>query len=269
MIEDAPEVRTLCELVRYRTELVKDLTQIENRIHLICDKYEFPKYGYTDTDLFGKGGLHWLEGIVLSLDPGDQYIMRSELDRVYSYNTLIEAVSLKIVQQAVKTEPLNSACSTCEDVLSEDVKTLLTLIGVDYFTALLFLCEIGDINRFQSASKLTSWLGLIPHQSGDALHHGKSTKKGPPLVRWALIEAAHAAVRFDPHWEAQFNRISARRGKQRAYVAVARELAVTMYYMLKNNEPYRFGREKIYTKKLKKLNRLLKRAQPDQGEAPV
>ena len=196
--------------------------------------------------------------------------MRSELDRVYYHQNCIEDVSLKIAQKTVKTEEALKDYRDCEKFLSKDVKTILTLIGVDYFTAMLFLCEIGDVNRFSSASKLTSWLGLIPslHQSGNTCYHGNITKRGSPLVRWALIQAVQVAVQHDPHWKEKFSRISARRGKQKAYVAIARELAVTMYHMLKNNEPYRYGRETTYTRKLKKLNRLLRKPQTNQGEAP-
>ncbi|MBU7028440.1 MAG: hypothetical protein HXS48_16020, partial [Theionarchaea archaeon] len=84
-----------------------------------------------------------------------------------------------------------------------------------------------------------------------------------------LIQSAQVAVQQDPHWREKFNRISYRRGKQKAYVAIARELAVTMYHMLMNDEPYRFGREETTNRKLKKLKRLIKKAQTNQGEAPV
>ena len=53
---------------------------------------------------------------------------------------------------------------------------------------------------------------------------------------------------------------------QKAYFAIARELVVTMYHMLSNNEPYRFGREETYTRKLKNLDRLIRKAQTNQGE---
>ena len=172
-----PEVRELRDLVRYYAKLVKDLTRIKNRIHSILHKYELPKCECTD--LFGKSGLQWLERIVPLLDPGDQYIMRSELDRIYYHQNCIEDVSLKIAQKTVKTEEALNDYRDCENLLSKDVKTVLTLIGVDYFTAMLFLCEIGDVNRFLSASRLTSWLGLTPslHQSGNTCYHGNITKK--------------------------------------------------------------------------------------------
>ncbi|MBU7028781.1 MAG: IS110 family transposase [Theionarchaea archaeon] len=264
------EVRALRHLIRYRTKLVRDLTRIKNRIHSILDKYELPTCECTDQ--FGKGGLQWLRMILPLLDVEDQFIMGSELDRIVYHQSRIEDVSLRIAAKTVETEDSLKADGTpSEPAIAEDVVTLLTLIGVDYFTAMLFLYEIGDVTRFSSASKLTSWLGLVPsvHQSGNTCYHGKITKKGSRLVRWALIQSAQVAVQKDPHWREKFNRISYRRGKQKAYVAIARELAVTMYHMLMNDEPYRYQREETTNRKLKKLNRLIKKAQTNQGEAPV
>ncbi|MBU7025855.1 MAG: IS110 family transposase [Theionarchaea archaeon] len=206
------------------------------------------------------------------MDVEDQFIMESELDRILYHQNRIEDVSLRIAAKTVKTEDSLKADGTpSEPAIAEDVVTLLTLIGVDYFTAMLFLCEIGDVTRFPSASKLTSWLGLVPsvHQSGNTCYHGKITKKGSRLVRWALIQSAQVAVQKDPHWREKFNRISHRRGKQKAYVAIARELAVTMYHMLMKNQPYYYGREETTNRKLKKLKRLIKKAQTNQGEALV
>lgn len=257
------EVRALRALVRYRTKLVKASTRIKNRIHSHLDKYELPPCECTDK--FGKGGLQWLEMILSFLDLEDQFIVEMELDRLKELQDRITTVEQKIAVQALAAET-----AFCEAV-REDITLLLTLIGVDFFTAALFLSEIGDISRFSSPSKLTSWLGLVPsvHQSGDTYYHGKITKKGTPLVRWALIQAAQSAVRWDPHWAEKFERIKSRRGKQKAYVAIARSLAVTMYCMLTKREPYRYGREKTFTRKLKSMYRLLRKANPKQGEALV
>jgi transposase len=250
----SPEVREMRSHLRYRTKIVRDLTRIKNRIHSLLDMYELPEF--EGTDLFGKAGLKWLREQLPALTFNDRLILRRELIRVEEHTIHIKEVELEIAAQAG---------------ITEDVKLLMSLIGVGYFTALLFLYEIGNIKRFSSSSKLASWIGLVPkvHQSGNSCYYGNITKKGSSLLRWSLIQAAHSAVRSDPHWRAKFNRISAKRGKQKAYVAIARELAVTMYHMLTRREPYWFGREKTYTQKLKNLERLVRKTQTNQGEAPV
>ena len=104
--------------------------------------------------VFGKKGLEWLREQIKNLDSVDQFILETELYRIDILQTHIKEVEQRIL---IQTE------------ITEDVTLLMTIIGIDIFTALLFLYEIGDINRFPSASKLSSWLGLVPkvHQSGD------------------------------------------------------------------------------------------------------
>jgi len=79
-------------------------------------------------------------------------------------------------------------------------------------------------------------------------------------VRWALNQAAHSAVRWDPHFAQKYQRISKRRGEAKAIVAVAREMAVAMYHMLTRREKYRFGKEESVKRKFKKLERKIRSA---------
>ncbi len=244
-------VRALRDLLRHRMNLVNDRTRVKNRTHSLLDKYELPEF--KGTDLFSKAGMEWFKEQLPELDPEDQFVLKSLLYELKTLDTLIAEAEKEIALHAEVTE---------------GVELLMSIIGVSFHTAMLFLYEVDDITRFPSASKLVSWIGLAPrvHQSGDTVYHGRITKRGSPRLRAALVQAAQSAVRFDPHWKRKFNRISARRGKQKAYVAIARELVVTMYHMLRNNEPYRFGREETYTRKLKNLDRLIRKAQTNQGE---
>ncbi|MEM3594282.1 MAG: IS110 family transposase, partial [Candidatus Jordarchaeaceae archaeon] len=93
-----------------------------------------------------------------------------------------------------------------------------------HYTALLILTEIGDIQRFPGPEKLVSWIGLAPrvHQSGEKLRSGAITKEGTPRLRWAFIQAARVAVRWDCHLSEKYLRIMRRRGDGKAIVAVAK-----------------------------------------------
>ncbi len=126
---------------------------------------------------------------------------------------------------------------------------------------MLFVSEIGDIKRFRTSDRLVSWLGLAPRvsQSGEKCNHGRITKKGTPRVRWALVQAAHNAVRWDEHFQAKHTRISKRRGSGKATVAVAREIVVASYHMLTRRETYRFKNEKSVGRKYKRLERIARR----------
>jgi len=246
-----PEVRDIRALIRERMSLKKECTRVKNRIHSLLAKHELPPF--PGSDLFGKKGLQWLEDQKEHLLSVDWIILEIELVRLKTLVGLIEKINGDIAVIAQQTE---------------EVSLLMTITGVDYYTALLFTSEIGDIHRFSSSSKLSSWIGLVPrvHQSADTYYHGRITKQGSPLVRWALIQAAQVAVRWDSHWREVYERISSHAGKKKAIVAIARKLAVTMYCMLTRKEPYRYCNEETYRRKVKKLERIINTTPKNRGE---
>jgi transposase len=72
--------------------------------------------------------------------------------------------------------------------------------GVGPVLGAVFTAELGDVTRFGSAKQVTSWAGLTPrHRESDTtVHRGSITKQGPPLVRWAAIEAISKNHGDDP-----------------------------------------------------------------------
>jgi transposase len=104
--------------------------------------------------------------------------------------------------------------------------------------------EIGEVARFATPAKLISYTGLCPRvrQSGDVDRRGALSKHGPPYLRWALIEAAHNAIRCHPPYRALADRQRARLGRQRggsvAVITIARKLAEASWWMLTRNQPF-------------------------------
>jgi transposase len=129
--------------------------------------------------------------------------------------------------------------------------------GIDYYTAMILVNEIGDINRFSSARKLVGWAGLCPsvHQSGGRCRMGRITKQGNRWVRWALTQAAHQAARYDPKLRSFFERVAGRGGRQKAVVAVARKMLVSIYHVLKREESYHGEGSELKRKKVNRLRR--------------
>jgi transposase len=232
-------VREVREITRVRMTLVRDRTRIKNRTHSLLDRCDCPRY--PGSALWGKAGVKWLKG--LTLPDADDFILQTYLSQLESLNDLITEVEKNIAQRAVD---------------NEDIRLLMTIPGIDYYAAMLFVSEIGDIERFPSSSKLASWLGLTPRvsQSGTKCHHGSITKMGSPRLRWVLVQTAHSAVRYDEHFRHKFTRVSERRGKSKAFVAVAREIAVACFHMLKKRETYRFADEDLVKRKYKRLEKL-------------
>jgi len=49
-------------------------------------------------------------------------------------------------------------------------------------------------------------------------------------IRWFLTEAAHMAARYDPKMKTFYERISRKKGHQKALIAVARKMLVSIYF---------------------------------------
>jgi len=123
----------------------------------------------------------------------------------------------------------------------EDLELVDTIPGVGRRTAEQLLAEIGtDMAQFPSAAHLCSWAGLAPgnNESAGKRKSGK-TRKGNQKLRAALVEAARAAARTkQTYLSAQYHRIAARRGKNRAAVAVAHSILTIVYHMLQRRQAY-------------------------------
>ncbi len=231
------EIREQRALLRQRRSLVEDTVALKNRIHNQLDKYDLkPEY----SDLFGKQGREWLASIQLS--PIDRTILDVNLKQLQSLEESIHSLTVKTAQEAV-TRP--------------DVKLLMGFTGIDYYSAMLLLSEMGPVTRFPSAKKLVSYAGLAPgtRQSAEHTFHGRITKQGNKYIRWILIEAAQNASRYDPKLRGFYQRLAARRGHQKAITAVARKMLVSIYHVLKRQEEYQGQRDELLEKKIKRLQR--------------
>jgi transposase len=137
------------------------------------------------------------------------------------------------------------------------VRSLMTMPGIDYLTALTIMSEIADINRFPTPWKLVSYAGLSPthRDSSGKMRTGHITKQGSRWLRYAIVEAANTAKVRDQRLKAFYERIAQRRGPQKARVATGKEMLVIIWYMLTRNEPYR-GMNKVSTeRKYKEMER--------------
>ncbi len=103
---------------------------------------------------------------------------------------------------------------------------------------------IGQAERFQCGKQVASYLGLVPLEksSGKRRRLGHITKQGSSIVRFLLVEAAQAAVRGDPQWRSKYLRLLMRRGRKTAKVAMARRLAIRLYWMWRERQDYQQSR---------------------------
>ena len=117
---------------------------------------------------------------------------------------------------------------------------LQTHPGVGALTALAFVLIIGRAERFQYGKQIAAYLGLVPLEdsSGQRRRLGHITKQGNSLLRFLLVEAAQVTVRSLPEWRSKYFHLAMRRGRKIAKVAMARKLAVQMYWMLRKEWDY-------------------------------
>jgi len=211
------EISVLREQVRRRAFLVRERVKLRVKIKSILT-YEGIKWP-SESGLFTRKGVEWLHG--LCFEPVESYLrVLKPLDDE------IKLVSKQLRGLAGK---------------DEDVKLLMTIPGIGYYSALLVKSEIGDISRFPFGDRLCSYAGLVPstHASGNTVRHGGITKEGSRWLRWVMVEAAQTHVhKYDTSVTRVYNRIAERRGKRSAVVAAAHKLLLVCYSVLKNRRPY-------------------------------
>jgi transposase len=117
---------------------------------------------------------------------------------------------------------------------------LRTHPGVGPLTALAFVLIVGQADRFQCGKQIASYLGLVPLEdsSGNRRRLGHITKQGSSMLRFLLVEAAQVTVRSVPEWRSKYFHLAMRRGRKIAKVAMARRLAIRLYWMWRKGWDY-------------------------------
>jgi len=121
-----------------------------------------------------------------------------------------------------------------------EAQRLMTHPGVGPLTALAFVLIIGEADRFRCGKQIASYLGLVPleESSGNRRRLGHITKQGSSMLRFLLVEAAQVTARSIPEWRSKYCHLMLRRGRKIAKVAMARRLAVRLYWMWRKQWDY-------------------------------
>ena len=197
-------------------------------------------------------------------------------DIVKAMNGIITPFQKTMMKEVIKhidelTERIKEMDALIDEYMKEyekNKKKLEKIPGLGKRSSEIILAEIGqDMKRFPTAGHISSWAGVCPgnNESAGKRRSGK-TRKGNKILKSTLVECAQSAVRRkDTFFYAQYQRISMRRGKKRAILAVAHSILISIYYMIKEDKEYedlgadfynKFNKEKkanAYMKKLKEL----------------
>ena len=228
------EVRELRGLVAQRRKMTRLATQAKNRLHAVIQRHHLkPPAG----NPFAKTNNGWW--LALPLGKLEKMNLQSDLE------------TLQFAQQQETRIQEEMTGIAAED---EEIGRLLHISGFGVITAVTVYAAIGDISRFESAKKLVGYAGLGTrvHDSGMTTRTGKITKAGRRDLRVALVEAAHVVANSHPHWKAELARLQPRLGYNRAIVAIARKLLVTVWHVLARKVADRFAEaEKVSEKMLR------------------
>jgi transposase len=224
--DDFPEIwvpswenRDLRQLLWHRHRMVQARTRMMNQLQAValneglrCKKR-----------LWREAGRKQLESFRLA--PWASRRRRDLLELLDRLNPTIAELTQAIEQEAEKCP---------------EARRLQTHPGVGALTALAFVLIMGRAERFQCGKQVACYLGLVPLEdsSGNRRRLGHITKQGNALLRFLLVEAAQVTVRSIPEWRSKYFHLAMRRGRKIAKVAMARRLAIGLYWMWRKGWDY-------------------------------
>lgn len=224
------EARQYRQLVNYRKDLVGRVTKTQNKIR----------------SLFNQQGISipvsskaWTALGIKQLKEHSETLSNCPLLSIWKGQLDLE---LKHLDNS--WEQLHSVDDKLTELAKQDprVQILESIPGIGRRTAEVVIAYIDDPNRFKNARQVGAYAGLVPrqHQSGETNRMGKITRRGPRVLRSALVEAAWIMLRYNPWAEALFNRLCGgqKTRRKQAIIAVARKVFVLCWTLLRKQEKW-------------------------------
>lgn len=273
------EQRELREITRYRKSLVGERSREINRLQKFLEGANV-KISSVVSDTNGASSLKLIKTLVnkghISKEEAKELVdpkMYKKLDDIvlamdgifsHLQKELILAIIDHIDDMNKRIDDLDKIMKDHLNKYEKAIQNTDVIPGIGINSARTIIAEIGiDMNRFPTAGHICSWAGVSPgnNESAGKRKSGK-TIKGNPTLKSTLIQCAvTASNQKGTFYHAQYQRIASRRGKNRAHVAVAHSMLISIYNMLKYGESYKELGEDYYNQfnKEKKIKNLLKR----------
>lgn len=225
------EQREFRSLVKYRKVVVGRRTRVQNSIRAIFDQR-----GMTMTP----GPKAWTLARREKLTCYSKSLGECTVNELWRGELDLELTELsRLSGQLSQIDKRLTALGTAD----ERVRLLETIPGVGRRTAEVVVAYLDNPRRFKNARQVSSYAGLVPrrYQSGQMDRQGRIHKRGPSLLRTALVEAAWIMLRLNPWARAIYDRLCAgqKTRRKKAIVAVARKLLVRCWVMLLRKEPWK------------------------------
>jgi len=276
------EQRELRDVSRYRRSLIEERAREINRLEKNLENSNI-KLSSVLVSVNGKTAKRLINGAIeetINEDTIDEMVYGSAKKKISELLIAMEGVMSPVHKKLVRAildhiDDMTMRIKEMDDIVKgemlkyeEAIAELDKIPGIAERSAQTIIAEIGtDMSRFPTASHLASWCGLSPGNNESAGKRKSSkTCKGNKTLKSALIQCAQAAVKKkETFFRAQYDKLVVRRGKNRAKVAVAHSMIISIWHMLKKNIPYvdlgcdyynKFNTDKKISSYLKKLMEL-------------
>jgi transposase len=285
-------VQELRALTRTRKQLIREQTRHVQRIEKTLAEANI-KLGSVISDVMGASGRRMIEAMIagerqpkrlaelagkqIKASPKELYdalhgrltdhhrfLLELHLKQWDSLDEMIRKLDLEVDQRIARMDAKAGSSKTPFRTL---IELLTTIPGVSTVAAPAILSEVGDdMSRFPTAGHLVAWSGLCPGQNESAGKRKSSRlRKGAPWLKTMLVQCAWAAKRSkDSYYRAQFFRLQAKRGPQKAICAVAASILTAVYHIIKDGTEHHdlgaayFDRQPVKLKASRLVARLKK-----------
>src|SRR5439155_25333874 len=249
------EVRELRDLTRYRATLVEEGARVVNRIEKVLEDANL-KLASVMTDILGVSGRAILASIVREEEDPERLAEMARCRLRAKLPALREALRGRVTEHhrfllrrlLEHVRFVESEIAKLEERIAEqmrpfqkEVELWSSMPGVNQVAAWSMVAELGPgLTAFPSEQHLSSWAGMCPgsDESAGKRRSGKM-RKGNPWVRRMLCQVGWGAARTrGTYLSAKYHRIAARRGKERAIIAVAHNVLVIGFHLIRNQCQY-------------------------------
>ena len=248
--------RDLRDLTRERTQLINERTRVANRMHKILEDANI-QLGSVATDILGASGRDMLRALIGGEQdpevlaemarsrlrdkiPQWRRALRGRVREHHRFQLELQWDHLEQLDQLVAR--LNEKITQLYQPYEQQLALVDEVPGMDRRMAETVMAEVGmDMRQFPSDSHLCSWAAVCSgnHESAGKRRSGR-TRKGNRWLRQASAVAAPAAGHSKNRYlGARFRRLAARRGSQRATIAVAHTILRIIYHMLREGIHFR------------------------------
>jgi transposase len=247
-------IQELRDLTRTRKQLSRNRSQQALRIQKVIEDANI-KLSSVVSDILGVASRNIIEAIVAGqMDPEKLAALRGQLKA--PHEDLVESLRGRITEnhRFLLQIHLDQVDSIDRSIAAIDVRLanllapfqdrldrLVEIPGVSQVIARVIIAEIGmDMSHFETAGNLVSWAGLCPRLDESAgKPRSKRIRKGNPWLKVDLTQVALATRRSKKSYLcAQYHRIAARRGSQKAVIAVAASILTAIYFILRDGVHY-------------------------------